>query len=68
MRSDAEARTETPMRRARQLLRLYLAAIFVCLAADIALAGFLPAPFEFSFFTPGLTELFLLPFRLAGCG
>ena len=52
----------------RRLARLLLIALFVGVAADIAFAGLLPSPFSFSFFTPGLTELFLLPFTLAGCG
>ncbi len=52
----------------RKLLKSAVIVAFVGLSARAALAGFLPAPFEFSFFTPGLTELFLLPFALAGCG
>jgi hypothetical protein len=52
----------------RKLSRLFLVALFVAVAADIAVASLLPSPFSFSFFTPGLTELFLLPFRIIGCG
>ncbi len=51
----------------RILMKLALAAVIVGIVADVALASVLPGPFEFSFFTSGLTELFLLPFRLAGC-
>ena len=49
-------------------LKLVTVVASVCILADVALAGFLPSPFDFSFFTPGLTNLFLLPFSLAGCG
>lgn len=52
----------------RTLLKSAVIVGFVGLSAKAALAGFLPSPFEFSFFTSGLTELFLLPFSLAGCG
>lgn len=55
------------MRMTRILVKLALAAVLLGIVADVALASVLPGPFEFSFFTSGLTELFLLPFRLAGC-
>ena len=48
--------------------RLALIVMVVGVSADVALAAFLPSPFSFSFFTPGLTSLFLWPFALAGCG
>ncbi len=51
----------------RMLMKLALAAVLVGIVADVARASVLPAPFEFSFFTSRLTELFLLPFTLAGC-
>jgi len=51
----------------RRTIRILVAAAFVGLGADFALAGLLPGPFEFSFFPQGLTEFFLLPFSLAGC-
>ena len=53
---------------ARRSLRIVAVGAFVCILADVALADILPSPFDFSFFTPGLTNLFLLPFSLAGCG
>jgi hypothetical protein len=52
---------------ARRSLRIVAVGAFVCILADVALADILPSPFDFSFFTPGLTNLFLLPFSLAGC-
>ena len=52
----------------KRLFRLMMAAVVLGIGADVALAGLLPSPFRFSFFLPGLNELFLLPFRLAGCG
>ena len=52
----------------RRFRELAAIVVLVGLSAKVALAGFLPSPFEFSFFAPGLTELFLLPFSLAGCG
>jgi hypothetical protein len=51
----------------RTLRHIVLGGFIVALTADVVLAGFLPDPFEFSFFTPALTTLFLLPFQLAGC-
>ena len=52
----------------RRSLKLVGVAGFVCVLAEVAVAGVLPSPFGFSFFPPGLTDLFLLPFSLAGCG
>lgn len=52
----------------KQFVRPLLTAAIVALATDVALAGFLPGPFEFSFFTSALNTLFFLPFNLAGCG
>lgn len=51
----------------RTFTKLVLAALLAGFMADVALAGVLPGPFEFSFFTSGLAKLFLLPFALAGC-
>ena len=51
----------------RTLFKTAVIAAVLGLSAEVALAGVLPSPFEFSFFTPGLTKLFLLPFSLAGC-
>ena len=45
-----------------------MAALIVAFLAPVAYAGFFPSPFEFSFFSTGLTNLFLLPLQLAGCG
>jgi hypothetical protein len=44
-----------------------LAAVVV-LAATEKLFAQLPGPFEFSFATGFLNNVFLLPFRLGGCG
>jgi hypothetical protein len=52
----------------RRTLKLLAVAGFVGVLADAALADIFPSPFSFSFFTPGLTELFLWPLSLAGCG
>lgn len=52
----------------RSILQVAAAVVLVAVTADVALASFLPGPFTFSFFTQGLTELFLLPLALAGCG
>jgi hypothetical protein len=51
----------------RTTVRLVLAIEVVFLTADAARAGFLPGPFEFSFFTSALNGFFLLPFQIAGC-
>lgn len=52
----------------RRSLKLVAVAGFVCVLTEVAVAGVLPSPFGFSFFTPVLTDLFLLPFSLTGCG
>ena len=52
------------MRQAGALVKSAIILGFVGLSAKAALAGFFPSPFAFSFFTPGLTVLFLLPFSL----
>ncbi len=52
----------------RTALKLTLMATIVGIFADVALAGVLPSPFAFSFFTSGLNSIFLWPFALAGCG
>ncbi len=51
----------------RMFTKLALAVVLIGVMADVALASVLPGPFEFSFFTSALPELFLLPFALAGC-
>ncbi len=52
----------------KTVLKLTLIVMIVGISADVALAGVLPGPFTFSFFTSGLTSVFLWPFALAGCG
>lgn len=52
----------------RRLGNALLALLILALAADVAQAAILPAPFEFTFFSSALNALFLLPFQLAGCG
>ena len=51
----------------RRSLKIFAVVGFVGVLTDAALADILPSPFNFSFFTPGLTELFLWPLSLAGC-
>ena len=53
------------MKRGIRYLKLYLMLLTFALAADYAMA--LPGPFEFSFATPFLTNIVLLPFQLGGC-
>jgi hypothetical protein len=71
---DGTAKNQSGRRRvqrrslARAAFQVALAIGFVSATADVALASILPGPFEFSFFTPILNGLFLLPFRIAGCG
>jgi hypothetical protein len=71
---DGTAKNQAGRRRvrrrslARATFQVALAICFVSATADVALASILPGPFEFSFFTPVLNGLFLLPFRMAGCG
>lgn len=52
----------------KKIMRLMLTAVIVGMATDVAFAGFLPTPFEFSFFSSALNALFFLPLTLAGCG
>ncbi len=52
---------------ARKLLKFTLIATIVAAAANVALAGGLPGPFEFRFFTDDMTEAVLYALQLAGC-
>jgi hypothetical protein len=52
---------------ARRAAKTFAALLCFGILADVAQAAFLPAPFTFTFFTPTLTNLFLLPFQFAGC-
>lgn len=71
---DGTAENQSGRRRVRRTLlaraafQVALAIGFISATADVALAGILPGPFSFSFFTPILNTLFLLPFQIAGCG
>lgn len=49
----------------KKIISVWLCCLVVALFADAAMAG---GPFGFSFAAPVLTGIFLLPFRLFGCG
>ncbi|MFQ5413863.1 MAG: hypothetical protein ACE5E6_05335 [Phycisphaerae bacterium] len=51
---------------ARQVFKVAIVAVAVSASADVALAGFLPDPFSFSFVGP-VAAILLLPLQLAGC-
>ena len=50
-----------------RVIKIMLVVLVVLTIADQTLAGGLPGPFEFSFFTDALLGLFLLPLSLGGC-
>ncbi|MCH7705384.1 MAG: hypothetical protein IIB61_09735 [Planctomycetes bacterium] len=54
--------------RTHKRFTLFAVAVVLTATAQAALAGVLPSPFGFSFFTPELTSIFLFPFALIGCG
>ena len=51
----------------RRVIKVALLVLAVLTIADQSLAGGLPGPFEFRFFTDALLGLFLLPLSLGGC-
>ena len=55
------------MKRRSRLTRLLLMFVVLSVTANAALAA-LPGPFEFSFASNLLNNVFLLPFQLGGCG
>jgi len=52
----------------KRLVRILIVAAALGIIADVARASIFPGPFSFTFFTPALNSLFLLPFQIAGCG
>ncbi len=50
-----------------RVIKIVLVVLVLLTVADQSLAGGLPGPFEFSFFTDALFSLFLLPLSLGGC-
>jgi len=59
--------SRSPAKMTRRFVRTGAVLAAFALATDATQAAILPAPFVFTFFTPFLNQLFLLPFTLAGC-